>query len=474
MESVRPYEGTKPYVFLSYAHADADAVMDIAARLQAAGCRVWYDGGIEVGSEWPEYIAAHLKSASVMLAFLSNAYVRSDNCRKELHFAQTNRISTVNIFLEETALTPGMEMQIGPLFALMKYSMGEDVFYEKLLTAPQLSPFLGKEQAPFTPQAAPVKKKKRWTPGRIAALCVSLVLLIAVVTLGIVGWATGIVQRVYIEKSQPEILLLPGSTELAFTDPQLDSAAREYAKKEEGTLTVSDLAGLSELVLDAPDENTLSELRYFPDLKRLTLTGMEAENLKGLPLCGVEKLTLHDCRLTSLRGIGKLMLLRELDTEGCPIRSLGDLSYCLQLRRLRLAGADVRSFAPLKTLTYLAEAEIHNAALNELKPLMRRSNLTDLSFVNCDLRGSFFKRFDREWNIVTLRLTDCELNSTKNLEDFTGLRELTLIRSGEKLDWSALSRLASLRAVTADTTMEPVLREALAKSPNLTELIVLA
>ena len=472
LENIRPYEGTEPYIFLSYAHADAEAVMAIAARLQDAGCRVWYDGGIEVGSEWPEYIAAHLKAASVMLAFLSNAYVRSDNCRKEMHFAQTNKISTVNIFLEETALTPGMEMQIGPLFALMKYTMGEDAFYEKLLAAPQLSPVLGGAQAPFSPQAEPVKRKRRWAPGRIVTLCVSLALLITVVTLGIVGWSTGYAQRIWIKKHQPEILYLPGGTELGFTDPQLESAARKHAGKEAGTLTVSDLAGLSELTLDAPDENALSELRFFPDLKHLTLTGMEAENLKGLPLCAVEKLTLRDCRLTSLKGIGKLLLLRELDAEGCPIRTLGDLSHCLQLRRLRLAGADVNSFAPLRVLTVLAEAEIHNAALNELRPLMRRSNLTDLSFVSCDLRGRFFLRFDREWNIVTLSLTDCELNSTKNLEDFRGLRELTLVRSGDKLDWSALAGLPALRTVTADASMEPVLREALAKSQNLTELIV--
>ena len=472
MDVVRPCEGTQPYIFLSYAHADAPAVMKVAARLQEAGCRVWYDGGIEVGSEWPEYIAAHLAGASVMIAFLSNAYVRSDNCRKEMHFAQTRKISTVNIFLEETSLTPGMEMQIGPLFALMKYTMGEDVFYGKLLAAPQLAPFLGKEQARFTPQAPQSRPKKRRTGRRIAALCVSLALLAAIVTLGIIGWATGIAQRIYIEKTQPELLLLPGSTELSFTDPQLEGAAREYAGKAAETLTVSDLAGLSELTLDAPDESTLSELRYFPDLKRLTLTGMESENLKGLPLCAVEELTLRDCRITSLKGIGKLTMLRELDAEGCPIRSLGDLSFCLQLRRLRLAGADVRSFAPLKTLTYLAEAEIHNAALNELRPLMRRSSLSDLIFIDCDLRGRFFMRFDREWNIVTLTLKDCELNSTKNLEDFTGLRELTLIRSGEKLDWSALAELTSLRTVTADRTMEAVLREALAGAKNLTELII--
>jgi len=53
------------------------------------------------------------------------------------------------------------------------------------------------------------------------------------------------------------------------------------------------------------------------------------------------------------------------------------------------------------------------------------------------------------------------------------LRELTLIRSGEKLDWSALAGLSSLRTVTADKTMEPVLREALANTGNLTELVVI-
>ena len=235
---------------------------------------------------------------------------------------------------------------------------------------------------------------------------------------------------------------------------------------------MSDLAGLSELSLTAPEASELSDLRFFPDLKRLTLTGMEADNLKTLPVCGVETLILRDCRVPDLRGVGNLVLLRELDAETCVVRALGDLSHCLQLRRLRLAGAEIRSFAPLKTLTELAEAEIHNAGLNELRPLMRLSSLTDLRFTNCDLRGRFFKRFDREWNIVTLNLTDCKLNSTKNLEDFTGLRELTLIRSGEKLDWSALAGLSALRTVTADKSMEPVLREALAESKNLTELIV--
>ncbi len=475
MNGITPYEGTQPYIFLSYAHADAPAVMEIGAHLQAAGCRVWYDGGIELGSEWPEYIAAHLAGAAVMLAFLSDAYIRSDNCRKEMHFAQTRKIRTVNIFLEETALTPGMEMQIGSLFALMKYTMREDVFYEKLFTAPQLAPLLagGAAREPFQPSMSPVKKKTRWTWQRIVLLCVSSVLLVTLVTLGIVGWSTGIAQRIYIRKTQPEITVLPYDTPAVFASAALEKAARDYAAKPDGPLTVGDLAGLYELCLESPEPDTLSELRFFPDLTVLTLTGYEADDLKALPVCGLESLSLVDCRIRSLRGVGNLPLLRVLDCEGCPIRSLGNLSRCLELRRLNLGSANVTSFAALVPLRELAEAEIANAALDDLWPLLAQNGLSDLVFTDCDLRGRFFKRFDREWNIVSLTLVDCELNSTVNLEDFTSLRELTLIRSGEKLDWSALAGLPSLRVVTADKSMEAVLREALAGTETTVKLNIL-
>ena len=162
-----------------------------------------------------------------------------------------------------------------------------------------------------------------------------------------------------------------------------------------------------------------------------------------------------------------------LDCEGCPIRSLGNLSRCLELRRLNLGSANVNSFAALVPLRELAEAEIANAALDDLWPLLAQNGLSDLVFTDCDLRGRFFKRFDREWNIVSLTLVDCELNSTVNLEDFTSLRELTLIRSGEKLDWSALAELPSLRVVTADKSMEAVLREALAGTETTVKLNIL-
>ena len=49
---LRPYEGTLPYLFVSYAHKNDAAVLEIIRTLQARGFRVWYDEGIEAGSDW--------------------------------------------------------------------------------------------------------------------------------------------------------------------------------------------------------------------------------------------------------------------------------------------------------------------------------------------------------------------------------------------------------------------------------------
>lgn len=66
------YEGSAPYIFISYAHKDSENVLRVLDVLRKRGYRIWYDDGIEPGSEWPEYIASHLDQASAVIAFISD------------------------------------------------------------------------------------------------------------------------------------------------------------------------------------------------------------------------------------------------------------------------------------------------------------------------------------------------------------------------------------------------------------------
>ena len=117
---IQAYNGNEPYIFISYAHKDMDTVLPIVSALQDAGFRIWYDAGIEVGTEWPEYIAEHLERASRVIAFISPAFMESQNCRREINFSIDLNKEPIAVYLEDFPLTLGMRMQLGTLQALFR------------------------------------------------------------------------------------------------------------------------------------------------------------------------------------------------------------------------------------------------------------------------------------------------------------------------------------------------------------------
>ena len=116
----RAYEGNEPYIFVSYAHKDSNHVLPIITSLQAQGFRVWYDAGIEAGTEWPEYIAGRLDGCAVFLAFISEAALASQNCRREINFAIELQKEHLIIYMEDVKLSLGMRMQLGTMQALFR------------------------------------------------------------------------------------------------------------------------------------------------------------------------------------------------------------------------------------------------------------------------------------------------------------------------------------------------------------------
>ena len=102
-----------PFIFVSYAHADSRAVLPIIDYMKKCGINLWYDSGIEAGSEWPEFIAEKVVNCSKFLSFISNAYLNSQNCKRELNYAVSKRKELLSVFIEDVKLTPGVEMQLG-------------------------------------------------------------------------------------------------------------------------------------------------------------------------------------------------------------------------------------------------------------------------------------------------------------------------------------------------------------------------
>ena len=134
------YEGTEPYIFISYAQQDSDRVLPIISALQEQGFRVWYDTGNEADMEWLEHLAERLESCTVFLSFLSQTAADSPNCRREINFAIDERKEMLIIYLDECRLSAGMRMQLGVLQAMFFYRhSSQESFLEELCHSQILS-----------------------------------------------------------------------------------------------------------------------------------------------------------------------------------------------------------------------------------------------------------------------------------------------------------------------------------------------
>lgn len=129
----RAYEGNDPFLFVSYAHKDAEAVYSVLSRLHQLGYRIWYDQGISPGTIWPRVLAdAILKSAGV-LAFISPQSVKSEHCLDEVSFAIESTKPLLPVYLGPTELPTELRLTIGRRQAVFRHLLNPEEFERQVL-----------------------------------------------------------------------------------------------------------------------------------------------------------------------------------------------------------------------------------------------------------------------------------------------------------------------------------------------------
>jgi 5'-deoxynucleotidase YfbR-like HD superfamily hydrolase len=116
---MKAYDGSKPYIFVSYAHANSNTVVPILEHLNNAGYRFWFDEGIYSGDMWREAVASHLLSSKCVLAFISKEFSESKNCKDEINLAHEH--STIIPVFIDSMKTPDY-LSAGMLMILSGYN----------------------------------------------------------------------------------------------------------------------------------------------------------------------------------------------------------------------------------------------------------------------------------------------------------------------------------------------------------------
>ena len=126
------YQGDEPFIFVCYAHEDADLVYAELVWLRDHGYNIWYDEGIRPGEEWLETLGHAILKATHFLFFVTPNSVDSRYCRDEVQFALTQEKNIVAAHLQPSQLTVGLQLSLGSSQAIFKYELTTEEFREKL------------------------------------------------------------------------------------------------------------------------------------------------------------------------------------------------------------------------------------------------------------------------------------------------------------------------------------------------------
>ncbi len=129
------YSGDKPYIFVSYAHDDAELVYPEITRLKDEGFNIWYDEGINPGATWRDEVALALTQCSVFLYFMSPKSVASSNCLNEVNFCLSRERKILSVHLTKTVLPIGLELSLSAMQAIIQADHAPATYNAKLSEA---------------------------------------------------------------------------------------------------------------------------------------------------------------------------------------------------------------------------------------------------------------------------------------------------------------------------------------------------
>lgn len=422
------YEGREKYIFVSYSHRDDREVIPVVERLQEMGFRIWYDEGIEAGSEWADSVARHLKDCELFVSFISSSYLDSFNCKRETDYAVSKRKPFIAVKLEEAVMPPGMEMQFSGVQFINRYQMNDKEFYTKLAEAELAAKCreVVNPDAPADERTEPEVKKRR----RISKRTKWIACIVALVTV-----AAGIVYYCGSKIMNP---VIAGS---------VHRADEEFVTIENAVLRPEDTKKLSRFMnMHLLELNNCS----FVDGSEVNLadidSGVRSFHLSGCTgiedytflnnLNSIEWLYITNCgfddedagyiRLGGMTGLTGLDLSD--NKEFSDISALIDPSRP-DIKSLNVSNTAVSDLSTLRDLPGLTTLDVENTDVESLEPLQDLLYLQDVRISGCPVKSLL--GLENAYRLATLSAAGCNIGSIDSLGDCTALERVDL--SGNKL-----------------------------------------
>ncbi|MCL2063388.1 MAG: leucine-rich repeat protein [Candidatus Cloacimonetes bacterium] len=131
------YNGSNPFLFVSYSHTNTDIVYKILNKLDSERFRIWYDDTMEIGSDFREELRTRIEKCGAFILFISTASMQSKYVGMEIITAFKYDKRIYPIYLESDAEIPNsFKLLLENLQHLKGYSTdGNDKYIDNLVAS---------------------------------------------------------------------------------------------------------------------------------------------------------------------------------------------------------------------------------------------------------------------------------------------------------------------------------------------------
>lgn len=130
------YDGTEPYIFVSYSHRDTMQVCRVMKIIEREKFRFWYDDTMEIGEDFREELRTRIENCSAFILFISEHSMNSKYCGMEIITAFKNNKKIYPVYLSDNVEIPAPLKMILENIQHVKGSVASDLekYVKKLVT----------------------------------------------------------------------------------------------------------------------------------------------------------------------------------------------------------------------------------------------------------------------------------------------------------------------------------------------------
>ena len=134
--TIESYDGTEPYLFVSYSHRDAKVVNEVLRRIDKEKFRLWYDDTMEIGDDFREELRSRIEKSCAILLFISDSSMQSKYCGLEIITAYKYEKRIYPIYLNDNVRIPmAISMILDNLQHVKSEAINSEKYIQKLISS---------------------------------------------------------------------------------------------------------------------------------------------------------------------------------------------------------------------------------------------------------------------------------------------------------------------------------------------------